>query len=198
MRILVTGATGYIGAHVVKALHEKGHTITATDYNLDQNDVSPYATMWNWDIRQPASGGDVYDFHYDKVVHIAAMTKVPNSVKDPYNYYMTNVIGTKNVIHFASADHFVYCSTGSAFEPSANPYAATKHGGELITKQFCPNYSLVRFYNVSGNDGWLKYDDDVSHLIRKAARVANAVKYPVPAPMSTTVLLRAINCRAWS
>jgi len=175
MRILVTGATGYIGAHVVKALHDNGHKVSATDYNMEQNDVEKYAEVSNWDIRNPARRFS-YD-KYDKVVHIAAMTKVPNSVKEPYNYYLTNVMGTKHVIDHANANHFVYCSTGSAFEPSANPYAATKHGGELITKQFCPNYSLVRFYNVSGNDGFLKYDEDVSHLIRKAARVANSVKY---------------------
>jgi len=175
MRILVTGATGYIGAHVVKALHDNGHEVSATDYNMEQNDVEKYAEVSNWDIRNPARRFS-YD-KYDKVVHIAAMTKVPNSVKEPYNYYLTNVMGTKHVIDHANANHFVYCSTGSAFEPSANPYAATKHGGELITKQFCPNYSLVRFYNVSGNDGFLKYDEDVSHLIRKAARVANSVKY---------------------
>ena len=79
-------------------------------------------------------------------MHIAASTKVPNSVKDPYNYYMTNVIGTKNVIDGAPCDHFVYCSTGSAFEPQSNPYAGSKHAGELVAKQFKPKCSIVRFY----------------------------------------------------
>ena len=175
MKIFVTGATGYIGAHVVKALHDKGHDITATDYKTNQNDISQYCKFFPWDIDNPAK---VYHWdRYDKVVHIAAKTKVPQSVKDPYSYYMTNVIGTKNVIDCANSNHFVYCSTGSAFSPESNPYAATKWGGELVTRQFCPNYSLVRFYNVSGNDGFLKYDEDVSHLIRKAARVVNAVRY---------------------
>jgi UDP-glucose 4-epimerase len=175
MKIFVTGATGYIGAHVVKALHDKGHDITATDYKTNQNDISQYCKFFPWDIDNPAK---VYHWDdYDKVVHIAAKTKVPQSVKDPYSYYMTNVIGTKNVIDCANSNHFVYCSTGSAFSPESNPYAATKWGGELVTQQFCPNYSLVRFYNVSGNDGFLKYDEDVSHLIRKAARVVNAVRY---------------------
>jgi UDP-glucose 4-epimerase len=171
MKIFVTGATGYIGAHVVKALHDRGHQVSATDYDIEQNDVREYAHFFKWDIRYPIDELS----KFDKVVHIAAMTKVPNSVKDPYNYYLTNVIGTKNVIDSVPHDHFIYCSTGSAFDPASNPYAATKWGGELITQQFCPKYSLVRFYNVSGNAGFLKYDDDVSHLIRKAARVVNAV-----------------------
>lgn len=174
MRILVTGATGYIGAHVCDALHYSGHVVYGTDYNTNQNDISDVVEDFlEWDIREPLSKSWL---KIDKVVHIAAMTKVPNSVKNPYDYYMTNVIGTKNVIDLVDSKHMVYCSTGSAFDPSANPYAATKHGGELITQQFCDKYSLVRFYNVSGNDGRLKYDDDVSHLIRKAARVVNAVK----------------------
>jgi UDP-glucose 4-epimerase len=174
MRILVTGATGYIGAHVCDALHYSGHVVYGTDYNTNQNDISNVVEDFlEWDIREPLSKSWL---KIDKVVHIAAMTKVPNSVKNPYDYYMTNVIGTKNVIDLVDSKHMVYCSTGSAFDPSANPYAATKHGGELITQQFCDKYSLVRFYNVSGNDGRLKYDDDVSHLIRKAARVVNAVK----------------------
>ena len=174
MKILVTGATGYIGAHTCEALYNRGHNVIGTDNNVNQNDLTGVVDdFFEWDIREQESRPDL---KIDKIVHIAAMTKVPQSVKNPYDYYMTNVIGTKNVIDIAPADHMVYCSTGSAFEPAANPYAATKYGGELITQQFCDNYSLVRFYNVSGNNGMLKFDDEVSHLIRKAARVVNAVK----------------------
>jgi len=174
MRILVTGATGYIGAHTCEALYNRSHNVIGTDNNVNQNDLTGVVDdFFEWDIREQESRPDL---KIDKIVHIAAMTKVPQSVKNPYDYYMTNVIGTKNVIDIAPAAHMLYCSTGSAFEPAANPYAATKYGGELITQQFCDNYSLVRFYNVSGNNGMLKFDDEVSHLIRKAARVVNAVK----------------------
>ena len=170
MKLFVTGATGYIGAHFVKVAAEAGHTIIATDYNTKQNDIAKYCKeVLPWDIRSRGYVKSVYD----KVVHIAASTKVPNSVKDPYNYYMTNVIGTKNVIDAAPCDHFVYCSTGSAFEPQSNPYAGSKHAGELVAKQFKPKCSIVRFYNVSGNYGMSKYDDEYSHLIRRAAAVVN-------------------------
>ena len=170
MKLLVTGATGYIGAHFVKAAAKAGHKIFATDYNNKQNDILQYCEkIFPWDIRD--SFGRAYD--YDKVVHIAAETKVPNSVIDPYNYYMTNIIGTKNVIDAASCNHFIYCSTGSAFEPKDNPYAGSKYAGELVAKQFNDKCSIVRFYNVSGNDGMFKYDDEYSHLIRRAAAVVN-------------------------
>lgn len=171
MKLFVTGATGYIGAHFVKAAAEAGHEIVATDYNLNQNNIEKYCTrVVQWDIRvnrPPFHGG------FDKVVHIAAKTKVPNSIKFPYDYYTTNINGTKNVIDAAPCDHFVYCSTGSAFSPESNPYAGSKHAGEVVAKQFKTKCSIVRFYNVSGNYGMSKYDDEYSHLIRRAAAVVN-------------------------
>ena len=171
MKILVTGATGYIGAHICKALKERNHWVLATDYNDNQNDISQWCDEYiNVDIRKLS--GKYYKV--DKIVHVAAKTKVGPSVDEPWDYYNTNVNGTKNISEAFKCDHFIYCSTGSAFNPGSNAYAATKWGGELITQQFHDKYSLVRFYNVSGNNGFHKFDDEVSHLIRKAARVVNS------------------------
>jgi len=172
MRLLVTGATGYIGSHFVKTAAEAGHSILAADYNWNQNDISEYTKrFFNWDIRVESK----HIHNIDKVVHIAAKTKVPESVKNPYDYYLTNVIGTANVAKslIDPIDHFIYCSTGSAFEPESNPYAGSKYAGELVAKQYYDRTSVVRFYNVSGNDGMSKFDDEYSHLIRKAAAVVN-------------------------
>lgn len=172
MRLLVTGATGYIGSHFVKTAAEAGHSILAADYNWNQNDISEYTRkFFNWDIRTESK----HIYNIDKVVHIAAKTKVPESVKNPYDYYLTNVIGTANVAKslIDPIDHFIYCSTGSAFEPESNPYAGSKYAGELVAKQYYDRTSVVRFYNVSGNDGMNKFDNDYSHLIRKAAAVVN-------------------------
>jgi len=170
MKLLVTGATGYIGSHYVKIAAEHGHDVVATDFNFKQNDISKYCSqIIDWDFRKPAN----FKMEFDKVAHIGAVGKVPYSIKNPWLYYETNILGTKNVIDFAECDHFVYCSTGSAFSPAASPYAASKHGGELIAKQFKEKVSIARFYNVSGNDGFYKYDQEYSHLIRKAAAVVN-------------------------
>ena len=81
MRIAITGATGYIGAHFVKAAAENGHQITATDYNMKQNDIQKYCMeVLPWDI----TSRRYKDIEVDKVVHLAAKTKVHISVKDPW------------------------------------------------------------------------------------------------------------------
>lgn len=182
MKLLVTGATGYIGSHFVELAAEHGHDVTATDFNMDQNDITKFCSnVIPWDFRNrvshsSASGGAVPSHRdFDKVVHLGAANSVPKSVNDPWLYYETNVVGTKNVIEYANCDHFIYCSTGSAFDPISSPYANTKYGGELITQQFKEKHSIVRFYNVSGNNGFFKFDDEYSHLIRKAAAVANGM-----------------------
>lgn len=172
MRVLVTGATGYIGAHFVKAMAERGHEVIGTDVRTDQNDISKYTSdFFQWDILSKEKGPVLYD----KVVHLAAKTKVNLSMNNPWLYYQTNIQGTKNVIDAFDCDHFIYCSTGSAFNPDCSPYSASKLCGEYVTRQFCPNQTIVRFYNVSGNDGFNKYDYEHFHLIRKAAATANGV-----------------------
>lgn len=173
--VLVTGATGYIGSHLTKKLFDLGYQVTAVDFNNCQNNIDNYIVEYiNWDIRQPAS----FPFqHFDAVVHLAALTRVSDSVKDPESFYTTNVDGTLNVVKAIPTDHFVFCSTGSAFYPESSPYAASKKIAEEKISTYIDNYTLCRFYNVSGNDGFIKFDDERSHLIRRLAATANGM-YP--------------------
>lgn len=173
-RILVTGATGYIGSHLVKKLADHGYTVTGTDFNLQQNDIKKYVTnVVDWNIHNKTK---IIIQDFDAVVHLAALTKVTPSVDMPYDYYKTNIDGTHNVIQSISHDHFIYCSTGGAFRPESSPYAMSKRAGEDMMR-YTKNHTICRFYNVCGNDGFKKFDDGHYHLIRKAAAVVNGL-YP--------------------
>lgn len=172
MRVLVTGATGYIGAHLVKALAKHGHTVIGSDFNLKQNDISAFVESFiPWDIRMPYLG-KINDL--DAVVHLAAKTKVAVSVEHPREFYETNVCGTMNVIDAVDTGHFLHCSTGCAMFPESSPYATSKFVAEDIVSELT-RFSICRFFNVSGNDGFKKFDDSYYHLIRKAAAVANGL-----------------------
>jgi UDP-glucose 4-epimerase len=181
-KILVTGATGYIGSHLVKALSETGlYKVYGTDFNLNQNDIDQFVEVpvLRYDVRDGDMEDVCYDSErfapyaenvYDVVIHLAAKTSVAPSVDQPYLYMNTNIIGTQNVIHnFCTDDtHFIYCSTGVAEHASSSPYALSKHGGEMLARMH-PNFSICRFYNVSGNAGFHKYDNEYRNLIRRLA-----------------------------
>lgn len=130
MKILITGAEGYIGSVLKQKIPEA--------ICIDKND---------WDIRTPSAP----DPSFDVVVHLAAEVKVGESVKDPWLYYDTNVNGTKNVIDAFPNAKMVFASTGAAFQ-AESPYGLSKIAGEDLVKQFCKEYTIFRFYNVGGWD----------------------------------------------
>jgi UDP-glucose 4-epimerase len=155
-----------------KALCESGFSVHAIDNNLEQNNILPYVNrLEKIDIREPF----VLNDHYHTVIHLAALTRIEPSISNPFPYYVTNVVGTQNVINSCTTDHFLYGSTGSAFNPEASPYSMSKRAAEHLLHNM--NYTACRFYNVSGNAGFDKFDNSYYHLIRKAAAVANR-KYP--------------------
>lgn len=171
-KILVTGAPGYVGAHLIKKLAESGHTIDGLDNNWNQNNIDKYLrNKIIHDIKIPINN---FDKNYDVIFHLAAKTKVSDSVKDPELFYNTNIIGTANVLKNIEHNHFIHASTGAAFIPESSPYALSKRASEDLVKCL-KSFTICRFYNISGNDGFNKFDDGYYHLIRVAAAAANKV-----------------------
>jgi UDP-glucose 4-epimerase len=167
MHILVTGCNGYIGSHLVERLAQDGHQITGWDINVhgESNDVSKYLSEYRpIDIREHIVGS------FDAIVHLAGLAAVAESVASPFKYYDTNIIGTWNMLRHTYSDHFLFASTSSAWE-MASPYARSKVAAEDVIRQFSHNYTIFRFFNVSGSNRQYRQLGKATHLIRIAAEV---------------------------
>lgn len=146
MKILITGNSGYIGSHLTHLLKQE-HEV----YGLDiVQPAIPVTGFYDLDITKPWQ----LDQEFDCVVHLAALVKVGESEIDPINYYISNVMGTINVLNRIKTKNFVFASTGVA-EKCINPYGISKRAAEDCVKQYCRDncipFTLFRFYNVIGS-----------------------------------------------
>ena len=167
-KILVTGATGYIGSHVCKVLFERGYEVIGLDIRWDQNDITKYCER----ILVKDVNKTILDQDYDAVVHLAGLISVEESTKKPAHYYNTNLNGTLNMLGQINYDtHFIFASTAGAFDPQS-PYARSKVAAEDVIKEQAEHYTIFRFFNVAGSDGENMQQGASTHLIRIAAECA--------------------------
>jgi len=168
-KILITGATGYIGSHVTRILKENGNEIIGWDINFhgEHNDTAKYCDKFLLqDITDAKIKGE-----YDAVVHLAGRSVVPQSLKEPAEYYRVNTMGTDNILNNIKTPHILFAGTSSSWA-MASPYARSKVAAEDIIKQKANGYTIFRFFNVSGTDGIHRQLGKPSHLIRIAAMAA--------------------------
>ena len=151
-KILITGCSGYIGSHLSKML--------ANDYEVHGLDIeepqAPLNEFYRCDInRQFVIPNDI---EYDSVIHLAALVRVGESEQIPIRYYITNLNGTMNVINKIKTKNFIFASTGAA-QDCSSAYGISKRAAEDVVKEYCTkhkqqDYTIFRFYNVIGNDGY--------------------------------------------
>jgi UDP-glucose 4-epimerase len=155
MKILITGNSGYIGSHLTQILNKR------TDlelYGLDNNiPIIPIKNFFHGDITQPEELKWLkQNIVFDCVIHLAAKVSVGHSVKDPTLYYVTNTLGTLNILKNIKTKRFVHASTGAATD-MISPYGISKRAAEEIVDQYCRenniSFTTFRFYNVTGTDG---------------------------------------------
>jgi nucleoside-diphosphate-sugar epimerase len=174
MRYLVTGGAGFIGSNTVDELVRRGHSVVVLD------DMSAGKEDNLADVRGKITliKGSITDLEVvqkailqaDYVIHLAARTSVPRSVKDPIETNRINVDGTLNVLVAArdnKVKRVVFAASSSAYGDTPtlpksesmppvpiSPYGVTKYVGELYAQTFGRCYGLetvcLRYFNVFG------------------------------------------------
>lgn len=178
MKILLTGAAGYLGAHVLFELLDRGYTdIHVIDRHLTR---SPnwighlVKTAYDGDILS-CGASDTLRMDFDAVIHLAAYISVEESTKDPVSYWRNNLLSTNKIIDTLKGAHLIFASTGTAFQPE-NPYAYSKVACEQeIQERLTSGYTIFRFYNVSGLGPGVSATGNPTHLIRRAAMAARGL-----------------------
>ena len=134
MKILVTGAAGFIGAAVSKALLSKGHSVVGLDNLNDYYDVELKRSRLS--NIQKAPNGNEFSFselgvedrdgvsnlfateNFDQVVHLAAQAGVRYSIENPHAYVDSNLVGFVNILEGCrhnNIKHLVYASSSSVY-----------------------------------------------------------------------------------
>ena len=179
MRILVTGADGFIGSHLTEALVRAGHDVRAfVLYNslgswgwLDRcaPDVAGKFEVFMGDVRD-ANGVRTATQGCEAVLHLAALIGIPYSYHSPATYVDTNVVGTLNVVQAArdlGVGQVVHTSTSEVYGTARfvpiteehplqgqSPYSASKIGADHIALSYYSSFdtpvTVVRPFNTYG------------------------------------------------
>lgn len=178
-KILVTGADGFIGSHLVEHLVSLDHDVRAFTYynsfnSLGWLDESPAAVrrsieVFSGDIRDPY-GVKAAMRGCDVVLHLAALVAIPYSYHSPDTYVDTNVKGTLNVVQAArelGVARVVHTSTSEVYGTARfvpiteehplqgqSPYSASKIGADQIAASFHASFetpvAIIRPFNTYG------------------------------------------------
>lgn len=178
-RILVTGADGFIGSHLVERLVELGHDVKAFVYYNSFNswgwvdtlnkEILKSIEVFSGDVRDP---NGVYESmkDIDAVFHLAALIGIPFSYHSPDSYVDTNIKGTLNILQAAKkleTKRVLVTSTSEVYGTAKfvpiteehpfqgqSPYSASKIGADRIAESFYRSFNLpitiVRPFNTYG------------------------------------------------
>jgi len=177
IKVLVTGADGFIGSHLTELLYDSGYDVSALAlYNSFNN--------WGWleDIKNKNKikilTGDIRDPNFcrkivknkDIIFNLAALIAIPYSYESPQSYIDTNISGTINLCEAAkesNCKHFIQTSTSEVYGTAKyvpidekhplqpqSPYSASKIGSDSIALSFYSSFdlpvTLIRPFNAYG------------------------------------------------
>jgi UDP-glucuronate 4-epimerase len=172
MRVLVTGAAGFIGFHVARALVARGDAVTGFDNvnayydpGLKEARLAELARAggdWSFvraDLADRAAVDAAFAAPFDRVIHLAAQAGVRHSLEHPLDYVASNLLGFTHVLEAcrrAGTPHLTFASTSSVYgantrlpftesQDVGHPlqfYAATKRANELMAHAYAHLYAL--------------------------------------------------------
>ncbi len=177
--ILVTGADGFIGSHLVEQLVKEGHKVKAFAYYNSFNtwgwldsiskDILSEIEVFTGDVRDP-NGVKEAMRGMEEVYHLAALIAIPFSYHSPDTYVDTNIKGTLNVLQAArdlDTKRLLITSTSEVYGTAQyvpidekhpyqgqSPYSATKIGADRLAESFYRSFNtpltIVRPFNTYG------------------------------------------------
>ena len=179
VRVLVTGAGGFIGSHLAEELAERGARVRAlVSYNGRSDWGYLEETPAKLRSRIEVRAGDVRDAHFvddlvegrDVVFHLAALIAIPYSYAAPSSYFETNVQGTLNVLQACrrrKVGKVVHTSTSEVYGTARyvpidekhplqpqSPYSASKIGADALAESFYRSFgvpvAIARPFNTYG------------------------------------------------
>jgi UDP-glucuronate 4-epimerase len=172
VKILVTGAAGFIGSSAARRLLARGDEVVGLDNLNDYYDVNlkkarlarlqseskfKFAKL---DLADQAGMSALFAHEqFERVIHLGAQAGVRHSLKDPHSYISANVVGTLNVLEgcrYNQVQHLVFASTSSVYgastkmpftvhEPASHPlslYAASKRSTELMAHNYAALFNI--------------------------------------------------------
>ena len=172
MKVLITGAAGFIGSNLVDAFIANDDKVVAID-----NESSGDADKFYWNDKAENHIVDICDYdairplfeRVDFVFHLAARARIQLCIQNPTETVLVNCYGTCNILQCArecGANKVIYSSTSSAYGMNEipnvetqntdclNPYATSKVAGEELCKMYTDLFGLktviLRYFNVYG------------------------------------------------
>ncbi len=150
MRVLVTGADGFVGRNSSTYLKRRGFDVVRTDISPSQvvGDISDGDFVFN----------ELGDLDFDAVVHLAAVSNVQRSIEDPYRCFKVNCFGTLNILELSKRKdvrRFIYASSANVYGlprelpvrettplNPRSPYDHSKVIGESLVESYHTNTGL--------------------------------------------------------
>jgi len=179
MKVLVTGACGFIGSHLVETLVHKGHDVKAFTFYNSRGSNGWIDNLDKKLLKQiEVISGDIRDYHFlekqskniDILFHLAALIAIPYSYQSPKIYIDTNIMGTYNILRCSQKNNVsktIITSTSEVYGTAQkipitedhqlsaqSPYAATKIAADQLALSFYKSYNLpltiLRPFNTFG------------------------------------------------